>query len=278
MLKEIVSANMADVLEPNVEIKRFPDGDSYVRVKDLSGLVGKRARVYHRLYPEQDSAIVQAVLIAQALEGASSFELVSPYLPYARQDKIWKPGEALSSKAIIRMLKKSGYDTLVTFDCHFLKEPGEFMCWGMRIVNISLADAIKKKAREIAGKDVVVISPDEGARYMSGGRSMKKVRGEYRTTETGTTYREIARLELDERVEGEDVLIIDDMIASGGTMLRAIENVRKAGAKRVFVGATHGLFLGESLEKLKALADAVIVSNTVPNPIATINFLDYLPR
>ncbi len=276
MLKRIISANMQDVLEPNVEIRRFPDGDCYVRVLDLNGLVGKRTRIYHRLYPNQDSAIIQAVLIAQALEGAASFELVAPYLPYSRQDKIWKPGEALSSKAIIRMLRKAGFDTIITFDCHFLKEAGEFTCWGMKIKNISLADAIKEKARKMAKNDLVIISPDEGARYMSGGKSMKKIRGEYKTTKSGTTYRAIARLELEERLDGKDVLIIDDMIASGGTMIKAVENARRNGAKRVFVGATHGFFLNNALEKLKEMSDGIIVSNTIPNPISSINFLDYL--
>jgi ribose-phosphate pyrophosphokinase len=274
-MKNIISANMQDVLEPNVEIKRFPDGDCYVRVLDLNGLVGKRARIYHRLYPNQDSAIIQAILIAQALEGASSLELIAPYLPYSRQDKIWKPGEALSSKAIIRMLKKAGFDTIITFDCHFLKEPGEFTCWGMKIKNISLAHAIKEKARKMAKRELVVISPDEGARYMSGGKSMKKIRGEYKTT-NGITYRTIARIEMGERLDGKDVLIIDDMIASGGTMIKAVENARKNGARRVFVGATHGFFLNNALEKLKEISDGIIVSNTIPNPISTINFLDYL--
>ncbi len=277
-MKHIYSQNVSDVYEPNVEMKRFPDGDNYIRVLEINGVVGKRASVVHRLYPKQDSAIIQAILIAEALEGAASFELVAPYLPYSRQDKIWKPGEALSSRAIIKTLKKAGYDTIVTFDCHFLKEEGEFLCWGVKIKNISLADAIKEKARKIS-PDVVVLSPDQGAAYMSNGQGMVKERGDY-IANGDQAYRTIAKMELKGNVDlrGKDVLIIDDMIATGSTIFKAIDNVRKAGADKIFVGTTHGFFFNNSLDRLKEEADALFVSNTVPNEVANINFVDYLNK
>ncbi len=257
--------------------KQFPDGEDYIRIP--VEFKGKEVILIHRCYPDQDRSLIQLFLTLKTLKegGASRIRAVVPYLPYARQDKLFLKGEALSSKIICELMKESGCDELITFDCHFLKKEGEFTYGGLRIRNISLSHTIlsyfKKKLRSPK-----IISPDEGASYFLANEKdsnvMKKTRGAY--SKGKTMYRK-PKIEANFNVEGRDVVIVDDIIGTGSTMLKAIEACKKLGAKSISCGASHGLFLSNSLKRLKrAGAKEVIVSNSINSPASKINIVDSL--
>ncbi len=277
--KDIISPNFSDLLEPNVEFKAFPDGDSYVRIDDVSKLQGEDVRLFHRLYPDQNNSIFHAMLMLDTLKrvGART-DLYCPYLPYSRQDKTFKDGEALSAQVLCSMLNHAGAQRLVTLDCHFLKKEGEFEYAGLKIKNISTNWLLVEHAKKLLGEEELeVISPDEGANYLVsafGGKSMKKLRGEY--DKGDEAHRTIEKMERNFDVEGKNVLIIDDMISTGGTMIKAVGNVRNGKAKKVLCAATHGFFLKGSLEKLKNVSDGVFTTNSIPNPVAEIDVLPLL--
>lgn len=273
-MEKVISMNFADLLSPNVEMKEFPDGDTYVRVPNAKSLVGKDVIVYHRLYPNQNTALMQAVFLAHALKGAKSIELVAPYIPYSRQDKTWLEGEIKSAEVVMAVLKAAGYSRVTTFDCHFLKKAGDFEYGGMKIRNVTLSSLLIENAKKRLGGDFEVISPDAGANYMSGGKSMKKVRGDY--GQGNIVYRDIQKMEIDFDVGGKNILIIDDMISTGSTMVKAIENLRKNGAGKIGLAATHGFFLKDSLKRLGQLSDYIFVSNTIPSSVSEVDFMDAL--
>lgn len=275
-----VCPSFSDLYTPNVEIKKFPDGDSYVRVPSAGEARGKDVLLLSRLYPEQDSSIFQTMLALRAIKAHSpkSITLVAPYLPYSRQDKVFKEGEVKSAEVLCSLLKREGVDLLVTFDCHFLKKEGEFEYGGLKIMNISLNRDLVEKAREIAGERLEIMSPDEGANYLVeefGGSSMKKERGDYQEGEEA--YREIKEVTMEKDVSGKPVLIIDDMISTGGTMLRAVENVKKGGAEKVVCTASHGFFLKNSLEKLQESGE-VFVSDTIPTEVSKVSIKKHLEK
>jgi ribose-phosphate pyrophosphokinase len=258
--------------------KQFPDGEDYIRIP--VDFKGKEVLFIHRCYPEQDKSLIQLFLVLKTLKdgGASTIKALVPYLPYARQDKLFLQGEALSSKVICELIEKSGCDELITFDCHFLKKEGRFSYGGLNINNISLSRAIisyfKGKLRSPK-----VISPDEGASYFLAREKdkgvMKKTRGVY--SKGSTVYRKPKELEVNFDVKGRDVVIVDDIIGTGSTMLKAVEACRKLGAKSVSCGASHGLFLNDSLKRLKkAGTKEVIVSNSINSPASKLDILDSL--
>ncbi len=268
-----VCPSFSDIYAPNVEVKNFPDGDSYVRVPDAKEGAGKDVFLFTRLYPNQDASIFQTILALRAIKAAKpkSITLVVPYLPYSRQDKVFKDGEVKSAEILCEILAREGAGKLVTFDCHFLKKEGEFTYGGLKIKNISLNKKIIEKAREIAGGEIEIMSPDEGANYLVsdvGGTSMKKVRGDY--VKGNEAYREIKEMKMSADVLGKSVLIIDDMISTGSTMLKAVENVKGGGAKKVICAAAHGFFLKDSLAKLNASGE-VFVSDTIPSPVSAVS-------
>jgi ribose-phosphate pyrophosphokinase len=265
-----VSPNCSDLYAPNIEMKQFPDGDDYVRLIDLKA--DGPVFLLHRLYPDQDKSLMQAVLMLKTLkEKGYRTALVTPYLPYSRQDKIFKEGEAKSAEYVCELLKWAGADRLITFDCHFMKKVGEAEYGGLKIASLSMGAELIEKAKEKFGDGFEVVSPDLGASYLverSGGKSMEKVRGEY--VKGGEAYRKVEGMKADFEITGKDVLILDDMISTGATMMRAAETLKGKGARKIAFAATHGFFLKDSLQKLRALGD-VFVSDSIPSPISEVS-------
>lgn len=277
----LISPNFSEVGEPNVEIKLFPDGDSYVRVNDISKCQGEDVFLFHRLYPKQNSAIFNTAQLLHTLKrvGART-TLISPYLPYARQDKTFLMGESLSAQVLCKLLNDFGTMKLITLDCHFLKKEGEAEYANLKILNVSTNRLLVEHARKKVGLEALeVISPDEGANYLVsefGGKSMHKIRGEYEQGNATEAYRTVQKMEREFDVSGKNILIIDDMISTGGTMLKAIENVKKGGAKKVICAAAHGFFLNDSLAKLRKASDGVFTTNSIPNEVAEVDITPLL--
>jgi len=277
----LVSPNFSDLMEPNIEFKTFPDGDSYARINDISKCQGEDVALFHRLYPKQNTAIFNAAQILHTLKrvGART-TLVSPYLPYSRQDKTFLMGEALSAQVLCKLLNDFGAVKLVTVDCHFLKKEGESEYANLKIQNISANKLLVEHARKKVGLEhLEVISPDQGANYLVsefGGKSMSKVRGDYDKGNGSEAYRSVQKIERGFEVEGKNILILDDMISTGGTMIKAVENVKKGKARKVFCAATHGFFLNDSLDKLKKIADGVFTTNSIQNPVAEVDIMPLL--
>jgi ribose-phosphate pyrophosphokinase len=272
-----VSQNCSYLFPANIELKNFPDKESHVFIEDIEACKGLPAQVLHRCYPKQDSSLMQLMLVGKTVSKvASRVEAIIPYLPYARQDKIWKPGEVLSAEIVVQMLAAAGFASIATFDCHFLKKPGVFNYSGLQIRNFSLNEELVNyfRARK---PDAVFISPDQGASYIVdyvGGKSMKKTRGDYKNSKK-TAARPVESLAADFDVGGKDVVILDDMVAGGGTMIKAVRAMLSLGAKSVCCGCTHGLFLGDAYTKLQnAGAEEIVSSNTIASEASKIDILN----
>ncbi len=263
-----------------IEIKHFPDKESYVRIP--VDPKGKDVLLVHRCYPEPDSSLVQLFLALRQLSemGAASITAAVPYLPYARQDKRFLPGEAMSSEIVCRMMKEAGCGRLVTFDCHFLKKEGEFTYGGLLITNKSLGGEVVSHLKSGLANPLV-ISPDEGARYLTEGEKekgvMKKVRGDYGKGDNA--YREVAKLEAKFDVLGRDVIIVDDIIAGGSTMIKALKLCKDGGAKSVRCGAVHGLFLNDALNRIRSGgAVQVACTNSIKAEASAVDISEAIKR
>jgi len=275
----MVSQNCSYIYSSNIELRNFPDKESHIFMHRLEECRGKNVQILHRCYPKQDSSLLQLFIMAKTVGViANRTEAIIPYLPYARQDKIWKHGEALSAEIVLQMLSAAGFTSVATFDCHFLKKAGVFSYKGLQLRNFSLSDELVSyfKARK---PNALFISPDQGASYMvdeAEGKSMVKKRGEYKNHKR-QAVRHVESLEADFEVQGRDVVILDDMIAGGGTMIRATKAVLARGAASVCCGCTHGLFLGDAYTKLQlAGAEEIVASNTIASEASKIDILNVL--
>jgi ribose-phosphate pyrophosphokinase len=254
-----------------LEIKKFPDGEKYVRVLGS----GEEATVVSSTFAPQDEKIVELLLIGDALRerGFKKLRAIVPYFAYSRQDRVTKEGEPVSVRAIMRALGLY-YDELYTFDLH---NPETLRYFPGKGVNLSPARAIAGYFREKLG-DGIVLAPDKGARERA-----KAVAQELGLEYSHFEKRRISPTEVEMRpvdidVKGKNVLIVDDIISTGGTMIKAAGILRKLGAGKIFVGVTHGVFAEGAVERVSKAVDELAVTNTIPTPVSKISIVPEILR
>ncbi len=258
----------------------FPDGDIHCIVENVEKCRDKSVLLFHRLYPNQNSRFMQLMLIVDVIKEhkAKDISIFVPYLPYSRQDKRYIPGESISADALCRVLKKAGCTTLYTLDCHFMNGELETKRGGLTIRSISVGDELIAAYKKAVGSSKFdVVGPDSGSSYLTknhGGKNMKKTRGEYKdlNEEDSSSYRDIDDL-LDDHIEHKHnkVLIIDDMISTGSTIIKAAERLREKGIKSIACATTHAFFLRGSYATISNSLDMMIFySDSIEQPNAVV--------
>lgn len=243
-----------------VEVTRFPDGEAYVRVHDA--LRGQDAVVVQSTSP--DASLVELLLLLDAAKeaGARSITAVIPYFAYARQDRTFNPGEAVSSRAVSKAIA-AGCDRAVTVDIHKRTILDFF---GGKAHGVT---AVPQLAARLAEWKVdAVLAPDKGARERAAqAADLIDVPVDHlEKTRLSPTEVRMAAKELD--VKGRSVAIVDDLIASGSTMVQAAQQLKQQGATHVYAACTHGLFTGNALPRLLSGGlDRVLCTDTwLPGP------------
>lgn len=272
----------------NTEVKRFPDGENYLRIniEDETLIAGKEVIIVQSTGPsansDQNSRLIELFMMIDSVKrmGAEKIIAVVPYLAYARQDKIFRPGESQFGNVTIRLINALGIDELYVIDIHNPLIMDECLCKAINIDSMKLlADHIKSKG----AKDIIVVSPDKGAVERS--KIFAKHFGENVPVEEFEKERDVITGEIKMKgslnLKDKDVVISDDIIATGGTMASAIKLAKDSGAKRVFAVATHALLLQQAKYRIiKAGADEIIGTNSIDNEASTVSLAktiaDYL--
>jgi ribose-phosphate pyrophosphokinase len=269
-LAEAVSAQTGFSNVPVVS-KVFPDGESYVRLED--NVQGENVAIVQTTCPPmQDGKLFQLAFLADSAKraGADKVTAVVPYLAYARQDKMFLSGEGISVETIARMLKASGIDEVLTVNVHSEPTLAKFPFPAKTISAIPLiADYFIKKGF----KGAFALSPDKGAMYIAkqaqavlGGDvgHLNKTRDRY----TGQTVQTAEGL----NVKGQNVIILDDIISTGGTIVGAAKILREQGAKHVFCGCVHGLLIGDAEKRiLDAGVEEIVGTDSVPGNVSKVS-------
>lgn len=232
--------------------KRFPDDEFYVRVVD--DISREHVIIVQTTYP--DPNIVELFLLQNAVteSGAKEITVVIPYFGYARQDTKFENGEPISAKTIASLIGLNA-DRVITVDPHkehILKffSTSAFSC-----------SAVPELAKYLKKKDIdMVLAPDKGA--LDRAKKASEIIGcdfDYmeKTRIDGETI-EIKPKKLD--AQNKNAAIIDDIISTGGTMAKSIQELKKNGAKNVFVACTHGLFAGDAVKKINSAGCNEIIS------------------
>ncbi|MES2153956.1 MAG: ribose-phosphate diphosphokinase [bacterium] len=239
------------------ETKRFPDGEGHVRILDPAK--GRDVVIVQATAP--DTNLVELLLWQDAAReaGASSITTVIPYLGYARQDRVFLPGEAVSSRAAARAIAGSS-DRIITIDPHKEESMAFF---GGKAASVS---AVPQLAAVLASWGVdTVLAPDKGARARAESAAHIMHARVDHLEKTRLSATEVVMQAKDLDVRGARVAIVDDLIASGATMLTAARQLKQAGAKAVYAACTHGLFTGGSPANLLSDGiDRLLVTDTVP--------------
>ena len=237
----------------------FPDGDLYLKFN--TNLKKKKLVIVQSFQPHSDMSLFDIVFAAETAKdlGAKKVILVAPYLGYMRQDKRFNAGECISSRVMAKLLNGC-IDKLITIDPHIhryksLKDIFTIPT-KMLTANLLIADYIKKKF-----KNEIIIGPDwESYQWVEciakhihvSATVLKKTRFSSRHVEV--------KMVKPVPIKGKNVVIVDDIISTGHTIVEAAKQARKMGAKTVSAIGVHGLFVENGMEKLKKAELKKIIS------------------
>ncbi|HEX3467881.1 MAG TPA: ribose-phosphate pyrophosphokinase [Candidatus Elarobacter sp.] len=213
-----------------------------------------------------NDSIMELLLIIDALRRASANRItaVIPYYGYAKQDKKTKGREPISAKLVANVIENAGAERIVTLDLHAAQIQGFF---DIPVDNLMAAPTLCNylKNQNLQGDRIVVVSPDAGGvpRAETFAKRLKSNLAVIIKRRPEPDVSEVTHIVGD--VEGKIAVVVDDMISTGGTLVKAAEALRKRGATDVYTLATHGIFAGDAIAQFESSEiNKVIVTNTIP--------------
>lgn len=272
--------NFADAIAKHLGIsvseheeREFEDGEH--KIRSLENVRNQDVFVVHSLYSDAEQTVndklCRLLFFISALKDASAKKVtaVIPYLCYSRKDRRTKSRDPVTTKYLARLIECSGADAIVTMDVHNLQAyqnafniPAENL-EARKIFAAYLTD-------KFTNDELVVMSPDFGGvkRAEQFLETINKTLHKDFAFALMEKYRSAGKVwgeKISGEVDGKIVIVIDDLISTGGTIGRTAEACKKCGAKKVIAMATHGLFTGKPDETLgEPLLEQIVVANTVP--------------
>jgi len=256
---------------PYVEAKTrvFPDGES----KIIFGRIPKNGivLVVQSTYPPVDTNLLQALsIISQVRKVSSKIYAIIPYMGYARQDRQFLSGEVVTMSIIAKMIQAAGAKKVVAVDIHSKTALNHFK---IPKENVSAIPELAKYFKKMKLTNPLVVSPDLG-----GSLRAKKFAGllntdfialkKSRDRNTGKVQIHSSKAD----VRGRDLIVVDDIISTGGSIVKATQFLKRQKCKRVFVACTHGLFIGDAIRKMKKAGVSQIIStNTIPRSTSKVD-------
>jgi len=256
---------------PYVEAKTrvFPDGES----KITFGRIPKNSivLVVQSTYPPVDTNLLQALsIISQVRKVSSKIYAIIPYMGYARQDRQFLSGEVVTMSIIARMIQAAGAKKVVVVDIHSKTALNHFK---IPKENVSAIPELAKYFKKMKLKNALVVSPD-----MGGSLRAKKFASllnidfitlkKSRNRNTGKVQIHSSKAD----VRGKDLILVDDIISTGGSIIKAAQFLKRQKCKRLFVACTHGLFVEDAEKKIKKAGVSQIIStNTIPRSTSKVD-------
>ena len=254
-IARLMNAEMADV-----SIKRFPDGECYVKFNEKV----EHAVVVQNTYPDEN--LVELFLIQDALRRMNAkVDVIIPYYGYGRQDKIFEEGEAISAAKMAKLIEMDA-------DRVILINPHKEHILNFFDIKARICNGIPAIAEYFKEKVDAIIAPDKGAFHMAE-KASSIIGCDYDYFEKTRISGSEVRMEVKNMdVEGKRVLILDDIISTGGTMAKAVELLKKQGGKRIYAACIHGLFIGNADERIMAAGcDEIVATDTIESSYSKVS-------
>jgi ribose-phosphate pyrophosphokinase len=242
-------------------VDTFSDGETQIEIQE--NMRGCDVFVIQPTSPPANEHLMQLFLILDTLKRSNCWRVtaVIPYYGYARQDKKLKPRVPISAKAVADMIQAVGVDRILTIDLHSNQIQGYFNC---PVDNLFASTIFTDHMSKHFNGNTVIVSPDVGgvARAVHYSKVL--------TAETAVIHKtryeanKINKMILLGFVRDKNTIIIDDMIDTAGTLCKAAEVLKDAGAKKIFAYASHGIFSGNANTKINSSHfDKVYVTDSI---------------
>ena len=258
------------------ETKIFPDGESKVTL----GKIPKKSviLVVQSTYPPVDTNLLQVLsIISQVRKISSRTFAIIPYMGYARQDKQFLSGEVITMSVVAKMLQSAGAKKVIVVDIHSNTALNHF---NIPTENVSAIPELANYFKKLNLKNPLVVSPDMGGssrskKFASLLKTDFIVLKKHRDRKTGSVSIQTAKMD----VQGKDLILVDDIISTGGSIIKAAQFLKKQKCKRVFVACTHGLLVEGAEKKIrKAGVSRIISTNTIPGNTSKVDVSGILAK
>ena len=245
----------------SVTIKNFSDGELYVRFEE--SIRGSDLFIIQSTPPPAENWM-ELILLADAARRASAARItaVMPYFGYARQDRKDQPRVSIASKALANILTTTGVDRVLTMDLHAAQLQGFF---DIPVDHLYGSAVLIEHLREHSPDDLVVVAPDVGSLKMARAYA-KRLDADLALIDKRRPRQNVAEvMNIIGEIEGRNVLLLDDMIDTAGTLVSAAAALREAGALEIQAAATHALLSGPAYERIEnSEISRVLVTDTIP--------------
>jgi len=252
------------------EIRVFPDGESKITL--IGKISKKKSIVLQSIYPPVDTNLVQVLsLITKAKENSSEVIAVIPYMGYARQDREFLPGEIVTMKVLGKLFKSAGASKIIVVDIHSSIGLKHF---SIKTKNVTAIPDLVGFFKKLSLKNPLVVSPDQGGKERAK-KFAKEFNSDYialeKTRDKKTGKVKIKTKNLEE-VENRDLILVDDIISTGGSIIKATQFLKKQKCKRIYVACTHALLMNNAEKKIKkAGVTSIISTNTIPGKTSKVD-------
>jgi len=246
----------------DITVSKFSDGETQVKVEE--NVRGYDTFIIQPTSPPVNENMMELFIIIDAMRRASASRItaVLPYYGYARQDRKDQPRVPITAKLVANILASAGADRVMTVDLHAGQIQGFFdiPLDNLYGINVFCEYLSKKKI-----KDLVIVTPDVGGIKVARAYA-KRLKAELaivdkrRVNDTQTEVMHIMG-----EVKGKNIIIVDDMISTAGSLVEAVNALKKEGAKDIYAAITHPILCGPAIERIKKSSiKELVVTNTIP--------------
>lgn len=243
-------------------ISRFSDGE--IRIKIEENVRGKDVFIIQSTCPPVNESIMELLIMIDALKRASANRItaVMPYFGYARQDRKDQPRVPITAKLIANLLTTAGANRVLALDLHAGQVQGFF---DIPVDHIFAIDVFVEYFKKIGLNNLTIVSPDVGGIKMARAYAKKFRAGLAIVDKRRNSPEATEVMHILGEVSGKNVIMVDDIIATGSSLVEAAAAIRKAGAKKIFAAVSHGILSANAVEKLEnSDIDYLVVSDSIP--------------
>jgi ribose-phosphate pyrophosphokinase len=243
-------------------LERFSDGEIHFFIDE--NVRGEDVFILQSGSFDANSHLMELFVMIDAFKRASAERItaVVPYYPYARQDWKDRPRVAISARLVADLIEASGANRVLTMDLHSPQIQGFF---SIPVDNLTAAPVLARYIQDLSLKDLTIVSPDAGgvgrARVFA-----KRLKANLAIIDKRRPAPNEARVHhVIGDVQDRDVVIVDDMVDTGGTLVRSVEALINKGARKVYAACTHPVLSGEAVERISnSRVEQMIVTSTIP--------------
>ena len=245
-------------------IQPFPDGETFVKI--LENVRGEEVFIVQPTSPPTNHNLMELFIMIDALRRASAKRItaVLPFYGYARQDRKDQPRVPITAKLVANLLVAAGANRILTIDLHAQQIQGFF---DIPVDHLYAAPVMYDYLRRKNLKDLVVVSPDVGGLKMAHAYSQVLDAGLAIVAKRRKSASDVEAMAVIGEIKGKNILLVDDLTETAGTLTQAAALLKKKGAKAILACVSHAILSDVGIERLrKSVIDELITTDTVQRP------------